>query len=42
MANDREDKFTYLNLPVLAQVMFGEGFRVQTGPQFGLLNECKI
>lgn len=35
--DDREDKFTYLNLPVLAQVMFGEGFRVQTGPQFGLL-----
>lgn len=34
---DREDKFTYLNLPVLAQVMFGEGFRIQTGPQFGLL-----
>ena len=36
-ADDREDKFTYLNVPVLAQVMFGEGFRVQTGPQFGLL-----
>jgi hypothetical protein len=34
---DREDKFTYLNLPVLAQLMFGDGFRVQTGPQFGLL-----
>lgn len=35
--DDREDKFTYLNLPVLAQVMFGEGFRVQTGPQVGWL-----
>ena len=39
--NDREDKFTYLNLPVLAQVMFGEGFRVQTGPQLGLLVNAK-
>jgi len=35
--DDREDKFTYLNLPVLAQVMFGEGFRLQTGPQVGWL-----
>ena len=39
--NDREDKFTYLNLPVLAQVMFGDGFRIQTGPQFGLLLNAK-
>ena len=39
--NDREDKFTYLNLPVLAQVMFGEGFRLQTGPQVGLLLNAK-
>lgn len=39
--NDREDKFNYLNLPVLAQVMFGEGFRVQTGPQAGLLVNAK-
>ena len=39
--NDREDKFTYLNLPVLAQVMFGEGFRLQTGPQIGLLMNAK-
>src|SRR5205085_2348076 len=35
--NDRKDKFTYLNLPILAQIMFGEGFRLQTGPQFGVL-----
>ena len=39
--DDREDKFTYLNLPVLAQVMFGEGFRLQTGPQVGLLLNAK-
>ena len=39
--NDREDKFTYLNLPVLAQVMFGEEFRLQTGPQVGLLLNAK-
>ncbi len=39
--DDREDKFTYLNLPILAQVMFGEGFRLQTGPQVGLLLNAK-
>jgi hypothetical protein len=38
---DNEDKFTYLNLPILAQVMFGDGFRVQTGPQAGLLVDAK-
>ena len=38
---NNEDKFTYLNLPVLAQVMFGDGFRVQTGPQVGLLLSAK-
>jgi hypothetical protein len=38
---DREDKFTYLNLPILAQVMFGEGFRLQTGPQAGYLLNAK-
>ena len=39
--DDREDKFTYLNIPVLAQIMFGEGFRVQTGPQAGFLMNAK-
>ena len=38
---NNEDKFTYLNLPVLAQVMFGDGFRVETGPQVGLLLNAK-
>src|SRR5258708_33404617 len=27
----------YINLPVLAQYMTGEGFRLQTGPQLGFL-----
>jgi len=27
----------YINLPVLAQFMFGDGFRLETGPQLGIL-----
>lgn len=27
----------YINIPVLAQLMFGEGFRLETGPQLGFL-----
>lgn len=38
---NNEDKFTYLNLPLLAQVMFGDGFRIETGPQAGLLLNAK-
>ncbi|MGZ5246532.1 MAG: porin family protein [Flavitalea sp.] len=34
-------EMNYLNLPVLAQVMFGEGFRLQTGPQVGYLLSAK-
>ena len=30
-------KLNYINLPVLAQYMFDEGFRLQTGPQIGFL-----
>jgi hypothetical protein len=30
-------RLNYVNIPVLAQYMFGEGFRLQTGPQFGIL-----
>jgi opacity protein-like surface antigen len=30
-------EMNYLNLPILAQVMFGDGFRLQTGPQVGYL-----
>ena len=35
-------KLSYINLPVIAQYMFGEGFRIQTGPQFGLLTGAKV
>lgn len=38
---NNEDKFTYLNLPLLAQAMFGDGFRLETGPQLGLLLNAK-
>ncbi|WP_207512557.1 porin family protein [Longitalea luteola] len=30
-------KLNYVNVPVLAQYMFGNGFRIQTGPQLGIL-----
>lgn len=30
-------RLNYINLPVLAQFMFAEGFRLETGPQLGLL-----
>jgi hypothetical protein len=32
---------TYLNIPVLAQYMFGDGFRLETGPQLGFLLSAK-
>ncbi len=32
---------SYVNIPVLAQVMFGEGFRLQAGPQLGFLVSAK-
>jgi hypothetical protein len=32
-----EYRFNYLNIPVLLQYMAGNGFRIQTGPQLGLL-----
>jgi hypothetical protein len=30
-------KLNYINIPVMAQYMIGDGFRLQTGPQFGFL-----
>jgi len=30
-------KLNYINVPVLAQYMFADGFRLQTGPQLGIL-----
>ena len=38
---DRQFEMNYLNLPILAQVMFGDGFRLQTGPQVGYLLSAK-
>ena len=34
-ANGETVKLNYFNLPVLGQYMFGDGFRLETGPQFG-------
>ena len=34
-------KLIYLNLPVLFQYMFGNGFRLHTGPQLGVLLSAK-
>jgi hypothetical protein len=31
----------YLNVPILFQYMFGKGFRLQTGPQLGVLLSAK-
>jgi hypothetical protein len=40
-SSDGDLKLSYINIPVLAQYMFGEGFRLETGPQFGLLVGAK-
>ncbi len=34
-------KLNYINVPVLAQYMFGVGLRLETGPQFGFLVGAK-
>ena len=34
-------KLNYINLPVLAQYMINDGFRLQTGPQIGFLVSAK-
>jgi hypothetical protein len=39
--NDGKDKFSYVNIPILVQYMFGPGFRVETGPQIGFLASAK-
>lgn len=35
--NNRRDKVNYINVPLLAQYMFANGLRLQTGPQVGFL-----
>jgi maltoporin len=39
--DDFKFKLNYINVPVLAQYMFDEGFRLQTGPQLGFLTTAK-
>jgi hypothetical protein len=34
-------KLNYINVPVLGQYMFGNGLRLQTGPQVGFLTTAK-
>jgi hypothetical protein len=34
-------KFNYINIPVLAQYMTQNGFRLQTGPQLGILTSAR-
>lgn len=40
--NNAEWKFNYLNIPVMIQYMFDNGFRLQAGPQVGFLLDGKI
>lgn len=39
--DDNKLNLNYLNIPVLLQYMFGDGFRVQAGPQIGFLLSAK-
>jgi len=39
--NDFKLKLNYINIPLLAQYMTLDGFRLQTGPQLGLLVSAK-
>ncbi len=34
-------KLNYINIPLLAQYMTADGFRLQTGPQLGILTSAK-
>ncbi|HEY0432914.1 MAG TPA: porin family protein [Chitinophagaceae bacterium] len=35
-------KMNYINVPVLLQIMAGDGFRIETGPQLGIKTSAKI
>jgi len=39
--NGTKAKVNYINIPVLGQYMFANGFRLQTGPQLGILTSSK-
>jgi hypothetical protein len=38
---DEKLNLNYINIPVLAQYMINDGFRLQTGPQLGFLTSAK-
>lgn len=38
---DIKTNLNYINIPVLGQYMFGNGFRLETGPQLGFLTGAK-
>lgn len=38
--DDIKYKLNYINVPILAQYMFNEGFRLETGPQVGFLTSA--
>jgi Outer membrane protein beta-barrel domain len=40
--NDAEWKLNYLNIPIMLQYMFDNGFRIQAGPQVGFLLDGKV
>jgi hypothetical protein len=40
--NNSEWKLNYLNVPVMVQYMFDNGFRIQAGPQVGFLLDAKV
>jgi hypothetical protein len=40
-ANDYDNRMSYINLPVMFQYMFNNGFRVEAGPYVGLLVGAK-
>jgi hypothetical protein len=40
--NDVKMRLNYVNIPVLAQYMFNNGFRLQTGPQLGILASSDV
>ncbi len=40
-SGDRTDRLSYVNIPVLLQYMFDNGFRLETGPQLGLMLSAK-
>ena len=41
-ANNETQRVNYVNIPVLGQLMFGRGFRFETGPQLGLRTNATI